>query len=152
MKRTLPAVSGRDKIASMRLLPAILALALSGCAVSSSRSTIKDDGKAYAVTREQAKQIVESSVRAFSSPDYMNASPPDALTISGYIRIMLDTCTVNATAIPASGFDQNGKKREGFGFVVNSFGTIAWPGVPDKVFQMVKDQAGAQGEVLSVSH
>ena len=137
----------------MKLIPLLfLALSLSGCAVSSSRSTIKNDGKAYAVSREQAKQIVESSVRAFISPDYMNASPPDTLTSSGYIRIMLDTCTVNATAIPASGFDQKGKKREGFGFVVNSFGSIAWPGVPDKVFGMVNEQAAAQGDVLSVSH
>ncbi|MCX6969608.1 MAG: hypothetical protein NTV93_05555 [Verrucomicrobia bacterium] len=54
--------------------------------------------------------------------------------------------------IPASGVDQKGKKREGFGFVVNSFGSIAWPGVPDKVFGMVQEQAAAQGDVLSVNH
>lgn len=136
----------------MRILAAILAFSLSGCAITSSRSTIKNEATAYTVTKEQAKQIVDSSVRAFISPDYMNASPPDALTSSGYIRIMLDTCTVNATAIPATGFDRKGNKREGYGFVVNSFGTIAWPGIPDKVYGMVKDQATAQGETLTVAH
>lgn len=135
----------------MRILLATMAFALTGCAISSSRSTIKNEGTAYAVSREQAKQIVESSVRAFISADYMNPSPPEALTSSGYIRILLDTCTVNATAIPASGFDKKGKQREGFGFVVTSFGTIAWPGVPDKVFGMVKEQAAMQGEKLTIA-
>ena len=134
----------------MKILPIVLALTFSGCAITSTRSTIKNDGQVYAVSREQAKQIVDSSVRAFISPDYMNASPPSALTSSGYVRLMLDTCTVNATAIPASGLDKNGKKREGYGFIVNSWGTIAWPSVPNKVFGMVKEQAAAQGETLSV--
>ena len=138
----------------MKAIPRLfLAITLSWCAVSSSRSTIKDDGKACAVTREQAKQIVESSVRGFISPDDMTPSPPQSLTSSGSIRIMLDTCTVNATAIPATGRSaKDGKMKEGFGFAVNSFGPIAWPDVPDKVFGMVKEQAAAQGEVFSVTH
>ena len=51
----------------------VCTLVLGGCA--SSYSTIRDEGVAYALDRQQAKEIVESSILAHFSPDYVNAGP-----------------------------------------------------------------------------
>jgi hypothetical protein len=132
------------------LIPILAILALSGC--SGSKSTIADEKTGYALTREQAKQIVNAAILAYFSPDYVNQGPPDSLTSSGYIRFALDTHTVNVTAFPIVGLNPQGKAREGFGFDVNHSGSMPISGGSKarQVYAIVKRQAESQGEKLAL--
>ncbi|MFZ4779271.1 MAG: hypothetical protein ACOYM3_28235 [Terrimicrobiaceae bacterium] len=135
----------------MRILPAVLALSFSALAAcSSTQSTIANEKTGYAISRTQAKEIVESSILANFSPDYVNRGPESSLTSSGYIRFALDTHTVNATAIPMRGVLPDGKLSEGYGFEVISFGTMPISGgsKAKSVYQLIKQQAQMAGSVL----
>ena len=147
----LPILFGGDKITSMRFLPAMVfaMLVLSGCA--GEYSTGKEMRTAYAVSRDQAKEIVESSMLAHLSHDYINPSPiAGRLACSGYIRSILDTTTINAVAVSAIGATSNGQKKEGFTFGVNYSGTIWFPSTPGRVFKTMVERASQSGESLSI--
>jgi len=127
-----------------------VALALTGC--SSTQSTIANEKTGYAISRKQAKEIVESSILANFSPDYVNRGPESSLTSSGYIRFALDTHTVNATAIPMRGVRADGQALEGYGFEVVSFGTMPISGgsKATSVYRLIKQQAQMVGPSLKV--
>jgi len=130
---------------------AVLALALCTLtACSSTQSTIANEKTGYAISRKQAKEIVESSIQANFSPDSVNRSPETSLTSSGYFRFALDTHTVNATAIPMRGVLPDGTPSEGYGFEVVSFGTMPISGgiKAKSVYQLIKRQARMAGSVL----
>lgn len=122
-------------------------LVLTGC--SGSMSTLKQDGRAYAVTRQQAKEIVDSAILAYISPDYVNPAPAGSLTSSGYIRSIIDTCTINATAFPVRGLTAQGKAVDGYGFLVAYRGTIAFPATPGQVYAFIKESAARKGAEIS---
>jgi hypothetical protein len=132
------------------LVAAALVVLLSAC--SSSYSTIRDEGIGYAITRAQAKEVVSSSILSHFSPDYVNPGPAESLTSSGYIRILLDTHTVNATALPIRGALKSGEPREGYGFEVNAYGTIPITGGAKAraVYDLLKQQASSAGEVIQI--
>jgi hypothetical protein len=127
-----------------------LAVLLTSC--SSTKSTIQNERTAYALSREQAKEIVDSSILATFSPDYVNPGPQSSLTSSGYIRFALDTHTVTATAIPAKGYTQQGVLKPGYGFEINSFGTMPISGGQraNAVYRLLKQQASMNGETLQI--
>jgi len=126
------------------------AFALTGC--SSTQSTIANEKTGYAISRKQAKEIVESSILANFSPDYVNHGPESSLTSSGYIRFALDTHTVNATAIPMRGARADGQSLEGYGFEVVSFGTMPISGgcKAKSVYRLIMQQAEMAGPSIKV--
>ncbi len=132
------------------LIVSSLAALLSSC--SSTRSTATNERTAYALSREQAKEIVDSSIFATFSPDYVNPGPPSSLTSSGYIRFALDTHTITATAIPLKGYTPQGILKPGYGFEVNSFGTMPISGGQraNAVYSLLKQQASMNGETLQI--
>ena len=137
----------------VRMARAIICLAVivaAGC--TSTKSTITNEGIGYRITKEQAKEIVDSSILANFSPDYVNAGPANSLTSSGYIRFAMDTHTINATAIPTRGSLPNGQMAEGYGFQTSSYGTMPISGGSKAraVYDLLKQQAQNAGEVLRV--
>ena len=126
------------------------ALITAGC--TSTKSTITDEGIGYRITKAQAKEIVDSSVMANFSPDYVNAGPANSLTSSGYIRFAMDTHTINATAIPTRGRSTNGQVADGYGFQVNDFGTMPLSGGAKAraVYALLKQQGQNAGAKLKV--
>ena len=102
------------------------------------------------MTRDQARDIVKSSIAAFISPDYVNASPSDSLTASGYIRAGIDTQTINVTAIPAAGRDADSRSRSGYGFLLNDRGTIGYDPTPDEIWKYVLKRANQVGKQFRV--
>jgi hypothetical protein len=132
------------------LFAAGLAALFSSC--SSTQSTVSGERTAYAISREQAKAIVDSSILANFSPDYVNSGPTSSLTSSGYIRFALDTHTITATAFPASGYTRQGSLKPGYGFEVNSFGTMPISGGQraKAVYRLLKQQASSTGETLTI--
>ena len=129
---------------------AFTALIPVGC--TSTKSTITDEGIGYRITKAQAKEIVDSSVMANFSPDYVNAGPANSLTSSGYIRFAMDTHTINATAIPTRGRSTNGQVADGYGFQVSDFGTMPLSGGSKAraVYALLKQQGQNAGETLKV--
>jgi len=121
-----------------------------GC--TATRSTITDEGIGYRITKAQAKEIVDSSVMANFSPDYVNAGPANSLTSSGYIRFAMDTHTINATAIPTRGRSTNGQVADGYGFQVSDFGTMPLSGGSKAraVYALLKQQGQNAGATLKV--
>ncbi len=115
-----------------------------------SRRPIDDSQTAYSMTRDQARDIVKSSIAAFISPDYVNASPSDSLTASGYIRAGIDTQTINVTAIPAAGRDADSRSRSGYGFLLNDRGTIGYDPTPDEIWKYVLKRANQVGKQFRV--
>jgi hypothetical protein len=137
------------------MIPRILftiGLAALLCSCSSTQSTVANERTAYALSREQAKDIVDSSVLATFSPDYVNPGSASSLTSSGYIRFALDTHTITATAIPVKGYTHQGIVKQGFGFEVNSFGTMPISGGQraKAVYRLLKQQASMNGETLKI--
>jgi hypothetical protein len=132
----------------------VMLSALTGCLVacSSTQSTISNDGAAYALSREKAREIVNAGILANFSPDYVNPGPLDSLTSSGYIRFALDTHTITASAIPVKGYNSSGGLVDGYGFLVNSFGTMPISGSQraKSVYNLLKQQASNSGERLRV--
>ena len=133
------------------VLYAFLVLSLSGCLVNRTRSTIDDSQTAYAMTRDQAREIVKSSIAAFISPDYVNPTAADSLTASGYIRAGLDTQTINVTAIPATGRDADSRSRSGYGFLLNDRGTIGYDPTPAEIWKFVLSRANQVGKPFRVA-
>jgi predicted small secreted protein len=133
-------------------LSALLAASILSAGCTSTKSTITNEGIGYRITREQAKEIVDSSILANFSPDYVNAGPANSLTSSGYVRFALDTHTINATAIPMRGRLPSGQTAEGFGFQTSSSGTMPISGGSKAraVYNLLKQQAQSAGEVLRV--
>ena len=129
----------------------VLLLSLSGCLVNRTRSTIDDHKTAYAMTREQARDIVKSSIAAFISPDYVNQTATDSLTASGYIRAGIDTQTINVTAIPATGRDAASRTKSGYGFLLNDRGTIGYDPTPDEIWKYVLKRANQVGTPFRVT-
>jgi len=127
-------------------------LACSAC--SSTQSTITREKTGYALSREQAGEIVNSSIQANFSPDYVNPGAANSLTSSGYVRFALDTHTIVATAIPMRGYLPSGKLADGYGFEVNSFGTMPISGGAraKSVYRLIKQQAGILGEPLRIKN
>lgn len=126
------------------------AVLLSGCMVNRSQSTIQDDGIAYALTREQAKSIVDSSLAAYISADRINPAPPGPIMASGYIRAGLDTQTINVSALPVKGRSPSGAILNGYGILVADWGTIGYDPAPKNIYLLAKQQAAASGETLKV--
>ena len=135
---------------TFRVLCVIAALSLSGCLVNRTRSTIDDNRTAYSMTRDQARDIVKSSIAAFISPDYVNQTAADSLTASGYIRAGIDTQTINVTAIPATGRDGANLSRSGYGFLLNDRGTIGYDPTPEEIWKYVLNRANQVGEPFRV--
>ena len=133
------------------LLSLVAATLTAGC--TSTKSTITDEGIGYRITKAQAKEIVDSSILANFSPDYVNAGPPESLTSSGYIRFAMDTQTINATAIPTRGKLSNGQMAEGYGFQISNFGTMPISGGSKAraVYSLLKQQGQGAGELFRVS-
>lgn len=138
---------------NLRMKPTIVSLAVlvtAGC--TSTKSTITDEGIGYRITKAQAKEIVDSSVMANFSPDYVNPGPANSLTSSGYIRFAMDTHTINATAIPTRGRSTNGQVADGYGFQVSDFGTMPLSGGSKAraVYALLKQQGQNAGATLKV--
>ena len=133
------------------VLYVFLVLSLSGCLVNRTRSTIDDSQTAYSMTRDQARDIVKSSIAAFISPDYVNQTAADSLTASGYIRAGIDTQTINVTAIPATGRDADSRSRSGYGFLLNDRGTIGYDPTPDEIWKYVLKRANQVGKPFRVA-
>jgi hypothetical protein len=103
------------------------------------------------MTRDQARDIVKSSIAAFISPDYVNpTAAADSLTASGYIRAGIDTQTINVTAIPATGRDGANLSRSGYGFLLNDRGTIGYDPTPEEIWKYVLNRANQVGEPFRV--
>ncbi len=134
----------------MRLAAILLSLALVGC--TSGTLSTAHEGTAYAVSKEKAKEIVDTSMLTFLSYDYINPAPPgmSAIACSGYIRSIIDTTTINATAVPMSGLGPDGKTREGYAFGVRYDGTIFNPQAPRKIYDYMKERAAVSGQLLRV--
>lgn len=133
------------------LLSLVAATLTAGC--TSTKSTITDESIGYRITKAQAKEIVDSSILANFSPDYVNAGPAESLTSSGYIRFAMDTQTINAAAIPTRGKLSDGQIAEGYGFQISNFGTMPISGGSKAraVYSLLKQQAQGAGELLRVS-
>lgn len=138
------------KSALFRLLVLFTVALLSAC--SSTHSTIRDEGIGYSISRSQAKEIVDMAILSNFSPDYVNRGPADGLTSSGYIRVVLDTHTINATALPIQGISKNGEILRGYGFEVNAHGTIPISGSARAraVYDLLKQQASGAGETIAI--
>jgi hypothetical protein len=121
---------------------------LQSCGFSGHRSTLDDEKIAYAITKEQAVQIVDASIRAYISPDYITGSSEDGLTKTGYFRMMLDTQTMTASAIPAQGIDSEGVMRRGYGFAMADVGSIIGLRTPKQIYDQMKSRASHAGETL----
>lgn len=135
----------------MKLLSlALIAPLVTSCVVSHSRSTIADEKTAYAISKQQAANIVESSMRGFISPDYFTGKTADGLTHTGYYRMMLDTTTITGSAIPVTGTDSSGKAYAGYGFTVTDAGTILGLKMPEQIYSAMKSRAAADGKSISV--
>lgn len=132
----------------MTACSSISALLLPSCVVSHSRSTIADEKTAYAVSAEEARDIVNSSLQGFISPDYFTGTSSDGLTKTGYYRMMLDTTTITGSAVPATGTDMNGATRSGYGFTVTDVGTIIGLDMPAQIYEAMKVRASQTGPVL----
>jgi len=104
------------------------------------------DCRLFRPTRDQAREIVKSSIAAFISPDYVNPTAADSLTASGYIRAGIDTQTINVTAIPATGRDADSRSRSGYGFLLNDRGTIGYDPTPDEIWKYVLKRANQVGK------
>ena len=124
-----------------------MALALPAC--STSHSTLKER-EAYAVTRQQAADIVHGAIAAHMSPDRVHGGAAGSLTSSGYMRFALDTHTVTASAFPVRGADSRGVVRDGYAFQVYGTGTMVTAGTlrTARVYDTVKMRARAAGEIL----
>ena len=133
------------------ILSFVLLLCASGCLVNRTRSTIDDSQTAYAMTRDQAREIVKSSIAAFISPDYVNQTAVDSLTASGYIRAGIDTQTINVTAIPATGRNADSGSKSGYGFLLNDRGTIGYDPTPDEIWKYVLKRANQVGKPFRVA-
>lgn len=118
----------------------------------SSLTTLSKEGGGYAISKERAREIVDSAILTNFSPDYVNPGPAGSLTSSGYIRFAVDTHTVNATAIPVTGISSSGKKLSGYAFDVTSVGTMPISGgIRTKaVYRSVVNQARLSGEFIKV--
>jgi hypothetical protein len=134
---------------TFRVLCVIAALSLSGCLVNRTRSTIDDNRTAYSMTRDQARDIVKSSIAAFISPDYVNQTAADSLTASGYIRAGIDTQTINVTAIPATGGDAADRSRSGYGFLLNDRGTIGLRSYARRNLEICPEPGEPSGRTVS---
>jgi hypothetical protein len=134
------------------LLFSLFAASVLAAGCTSTKSTITNEGIGYRITRQQAKEIVDSSILANFSPDYVNAGPASSLTSSGYIRFAMDTQTINATAIPMRGTLPSGQTAEGYGFQISNFGTMPISGGSKAraVYSLLKQQGQSAGEVLRV--
>ena len=77
---------------------------------------IADEGIGYRITKAQANEIVDSSILANFSPDYVNAGPAESLTSSGYIRFAMDTQTINTTRSRHAESCRTAKWRRAMGF------------------------------------
>lgn len=139
------------KVRIARAMICLAVIVAAGC--TSTKSTITNEGIGYRITKEQAKEIVDSSILANFSPDYVNAGPARSLTSSGYVRFALDTHTVNATAIPTRGRLSNGQMAEGYGFQISHYGTMPITGGSKAraVYALLKQQAQTSGELLRIS-
>jgi hypothetical protein len=103
------------------------------------------------MTRDQARDIVKSSIAAFISPDYVNQTAADSLTASGYIRAGIDTQTINVTAIPATGRNADSGSKSGYGFLLNDRGTIGYDPTPDEIWKYVLKRANQVGKPFRVA-
>jgi len=135
----------------LRLGAVAVTVFVAGCSVPA-KSTIEGEKIGYAIPREKAKEIVESSILASFSPDYVNVGPANSLTSSGYVRFVLDTQTVNATAFPVRGVDGKGNQKDGYGFEVTSEGTMPFTGgrLSKRVYDLLKRQAQMSGDLLKL--
>lgn len=120
-----------------------------GC--SGTISTVRRDGAAYTVTREEAHRIVEESVRAsFPAPGTVTPSPAGTLACSGNLRRFGTYITVHAAALPVVGSTPAGNPARGYAFVVSYWGNLPFPPVPQGIYRSIVGQATAQGLALKV--
>jgi hypothetical protein len=133
-------------------LLALLAASILSVGCTSTKSTITNEGIGYRITKQQAKEIVDSAILANFPPPDIYAGPAGSLTSSGYIRFALDKQTINATAIPTRGRLPDGQMAEGYGFQISNFGTMPISGGSKAraVYNLLKQQAQGSGDVLKV--
>jgi hypothetical protein len=126
-------------------------LCLASCATNHSSVTKEYTG--YALTQQQASEIVHQSLAAHISADRINSKNDGGLSASGYIRFALDTHTVNVSAFPIRGTDATGTLRDGYAFQVYGSGTMLIAGSlrTSRVYETVKLRARSLGEPLKVA-
>jgi len=117
-----------------------LALALSSC--SGLHSTIKD-GYAYQMSETQAAHLVDSIIRSNIVSDRM--LPGGKLVASGYDRVLTDTQTYTATAIPVP-------RQQAFGFELSHEGTMfKGPSKAKKMFRTLNERAALVGRRTTIT-
>lgn len=128
----------------------LLTIVLAGC--TSGTLSTRDSGVGYAMSAQQAKEIIDGAMLTYLSHDRINPHPQGmaAIASSGYIRSLMDTTTINSVAIPVQGVSAQGKREPGYAFTVRYAGTIFFPQTPKRIFDEIVSRAESHGGQLTV--
>jgi len=132
-------------------LASLALICLAGCESGKSLSTMQDEHTAYAISGEDAKQIVDSSLENYVSARGIDTTPKAGLVATGSLSDGANTQTFSVSAFPVSGVNSAGQIKDGYGFVVTERGSVVNPLASKMIYGLVKQQALVAGEVLATS-
>lgn len=136
---------------AQRFLASLAFLCLMGCESGKSLSTMQDEHTAYAISGEDAKKIVDSSLENYVPDRGVDRTPKAGLVATGSISDGSTTQTLSVAAFPVSGVNSTGVIKDGYGFVVTERGGVVNPLASKMIYGLVKQQASVVGEVLATS-